>query len=74
MFRAEQNHEPKHRDGQVTVGRGSRTVAHCARMERLHEGGREPDPERPQIPGPGTWTLSSRLWGERRGCVSKSQA
>lgn len=52
MFRAEQNHEPKHRDGQVMgwVGVGIKGDAHCPRMERLHEGGRGPDPERPQIP------------------------
>lgn len=55
-------------------GAGLKDGAHCARMERLREGGREPDPERPQIPCRGTWTLSSRLWGEHRGCVSKSQA
>ena len=35
-----------------------------ATVERLREGGREADPERPQIPCQRTWTLSSRLCGE----------
>lgn len=41
MFREEQNHEPKHRDGQVTWG-GVQGRVHTLEWK---DGGREADPE-----------------------------